>query len=203
GASFAVENWAAAGFWKQLIQGLDRYKNRECPDLRLAFFTWHDRVEDQHAAHTMDELRGAFERPGFDQEKFLQGADEMLNGVKVFWDGLEARRTELLPSASARARRQTPQRRSTARCSARPTTSAGMVTVGRRSPCGSRTPPRRTRLQPAVAPTACASRRAARMTKVSSRTRPWPHTATRCTPSWSAMSILAFTGRATAPIIAR
>ena len=64
GASFAVEHWAAAGFWKQLITGLDAFKNREAPDLRLAFFTWHDRVEDQHAAHTMDELEGAFQRPG-------------------------------------------------------------------------------------------------------------------------------------------
>ena len=95
GASFAVEHWAAAGFWKQLIHGLDAYKQRECPDLRLAFFTWHDRVEDQHAAHTMDELRGAFERPGFDQQKFLQGAEEMLNGVQAFWDGLETKRREL------------------------------------------------------------------------------------------------------------
>ncbi|MDQ2960046.1 MAG: hypothetical protein M3R48_03220 [Candidatus Dormibacteraeota bacterium] len=95
GASFAVENWAAAGFWKQLIAGLDAYKTRECPDLRLAFFTWHDRVEDQHAAHTMDELKGAFQRPGFDQQRFLEGAAEMLNGVKVFWDGLEKRRLEL------------------------------------------------------------------------------------------------------------
>jgi hypothetical protein len=100
GASFAVENWAAAGFWKQLIQGLDAYKNRECPDLRLAFFTWHDRVEDQHAAHTMDELKGAFERPGFDQEKFLQGAEEMLGGVKAFWDGLDAKRKELATAAT-------------------------------------------------------------------------------------------------------
>ncbi|MDQ6855521.1 MAG: hypothetical protein M3Z57_00425 [Candidatus Dormibacteraeota bacterium] len=95
GASFAVEHWAAAGFWKQLISGLDGYKNREAADLRLAFFTWHDRVEDQHAAHTMDELEGAFQRPGFDQQKFLEGAAEMLNGVKAFWDGLEKRRKEL------------------------------------------------------------------------------------------------------------
>jgi hypothetical protein len=95
GASFAVEHWAAAGFWKQLISGLDAYRDRECPDLRLAFFTWHDRVEDQHAAHTMDELEGAFKRPGFDQQKFLDGAAEMLNGVKAFWDGLEKRRKEL------------------------------------------------------------------------------------------------------------
>ena len=95
GASFAVEHWAAAGFWKELINGLEAYKTRECPDLRLAFFTWHDRVEDQHAAHTMDELKGAFQRPGFDQQKFLEGAAEMLNGVRAFWDGLEKRRLEL------------------------------------------------------------------------------------------------------------
>jgi hypothetical protein len=95
GASFAVEHWAAAGFWKQLIRGLDDFKSRECVELRLAFFTWHDRVEDQHAAHTMDELETAFSRPGFDQQKFLDGAAEMLNGVKVFWDGLDARRKQL------------------------------------------------------------------------------------------------------------
>ena len=92
GASFAVEHWAAAGFWKQLITGLDRFRDRECPELRLSFFTWHDRVEDQHAAHTMDELVEAYARPDFDEGKFLEGAREMLDGVRVFWDGLEERR---------------------------------------------------------------------------------------------------------------
>ena len=92
GASYAVENWAAAGFWKELIAGLTAFKGRECPSLHLAFWTWHDRVEDQHAAHTADELVDAFEMPGFDQEKFLAGASEMLDGVKAFWDGLEADR---------------------------------------------------------------------------------------------------------------
>ncbi|MGI8847821.1 MAG: hypothetical protein ACR2GX_06115 [Candidatus Dormibacteria bacterium] len=95
GASFAVEHWAAAGFWKQLIGGLEAFQQRECPELRLTFFTWHDRVEDQHAAHTLDELKGAFGREGFDQEKFLAGAQEMLNGVKTFWDGLDEQRREL------------------------------------------------------------------------------------------------------------
>lgn len=100
GASFAVEHWAAAGFWKQLIAGLEGFRSRECADLRLAFFTWHDRVEDQHAAHTMDELEDAFRRPGFDQQRFLEGAAEMLDGVKVFWDGLERRRLELAAAAA-------------------------------------------------------------------------------------------------------
>src|SRR2546423_1737801 len=92
GASYAVEHWAAAGFWKELIAGLRAFKARECPDLPLGFWTWHDRVEDQHAAHTADELAEAFSTPGFDEDKFLQGAAEMLEGVKAFWDGLDADR---------------------------------------------------------------------------------------------------------------
>jgi hypothetical protein len=92
GASYAVEHWAAAGFWKELIAGLQAFKERECPELHLGFWTWHDRVEDQHAAHTEDELVEVFDQPWFDEDRFLQGAREMLDAVKVFWDGLEADR---------------------------------------------------------------------------------------------------------------
>jgi hypothetical protein len=92
GASYAVENWAAAGFWKELIAGLTAFKERECPELPLGFWIWHDKIEDQHAAHTADELAEAFFRPDFDEQKFLAGAAEMLDGVKAFWDGLEADR---------------------------------------------------------------------------------------------------------------
>ena len=88
GASYAVENWAAAGFWKELIAGLQAFKERECPTLHLGFWTWHDRVEDQHAAHTADELAEAFAEPWFDEERFLGAAAEMLDGVQAFWDGL-------------------------------------------------------------------------------------------------------------------
>jgi hypothetical protein len=88
GASYAVEHWAAAGFWKELIAGLKAFKERECPQLPLGFWTWHDKIEDQHAAHTADELTQAFETPGFDRDKFLWGAREMLDGVKAFWEGL-------------------------------------------------------------------------------------------------------------------
>lgn len=92
GASYAVENWAAAGFWKELIAGFMEFKSRECPTLNLAFWTWHDKVEDQHAAHTADELAEAYYVAGFDEERFLAGARDMLAGVKAFWDGLEADR---------------------------------------------------------------------------------------------------------------
>jgi len=90
GASYAVEHWAAAGFWKELIAGLRAFKARECPALPLGFWVWHDKIEDQHAAHTAEELEQAFRTPGFDEEKFLQGAESMLDGVKSFWDGLWA-----------------------------------------------------------------------------------------------------------------
>ncbi len=88
GASFAVEHWAAAGFWKELIAGLRAFKANECAELPLGFWTFHDQLEDQHAAHTEDELREAFETEGFDENRFLRGASEMLDGVHVFWQGL-------------------------------------------------------------------------------------------------------------------
>ncbi len=87
GASFAVENWAAAGFWKQLVAGLEDYKKRELPDLPLAFFTWHDRIEEQHAGHVMDELEEAFFTDGFDEDKFIRGGTNMLGGVHAYWVG--------------------------------------------------------------------------------------------------------------------
>jgi hypothetical protein len=88
GASYAVEHWAAAGFWKELISGLRQFKERERPELNLGFWTWHDKVEDQHAAHTSDELEEAFGEPWFDEDRFLSAAAVMLDGVKAFWDGL-------------------------------------------------------------------------------------------------------------------
>ncbi len=92
GASFAVENWAAAGFWKQLIAGLESFKSQEQLDLPLAFFNWHDKIEDQHAGHVMSELEDHFFSPDFDEEKFIQGGLEMLDGVAAFWTGLDEHR---------------------------------------------------------------------------------------------------------------
>jgi len=92
GASFAVENWAAAGFWQELEDGLGQLKATRLPQLRLAFFTWHNRVEGQHAGHTMEELEEVYFSPAFDREKFLQGGRAILDAVAAFWDGLEADR---------------------------------------------------------------------------------------------------------------
>jgi hypothetical protein len=92
GASFAVENWAAAGFWQELEDGLSEIKRTRNPQLKLAFFTWHNRVEAQHACHTMEELEEVFFDPEFDRVKFFQGAREILEAIATFWDGLEADR---------------------------------------------------------------------------------------------------------------
>jgi len=88
GASFAVENWAAAGFWQELEDGLLRIKQGRHPNLPLAFFTWHNRVEGQHAGHTLEELEETYFAAGFDEAKFFQGGREILEAVAVFWDGL-------------------------------------------------------------------------------------------------------------------
>lgn len=98
GASFAVENWAAAGFWQELETGLTRIKETRHPQLKLAFFTWHNRVEGQHAGHTLEELEDVYFQPDFDQAKFLQGGKEILNAITVFWDGLERDRLHHITS---------------------------------------------------------------------------------------------------------
>lgn len=88
GASYAIEHWAAAGFWKELIAGLRRIKAARLPDLPLGFWTWHDALEDRHAAHTDDELAGAFERQGFSPDRFIESGGAMLEAVGGFWNGL-------------------------------------------------------------------------------------------------------------------
>jgi len=89
GASFAVENWAAAGFWQELEDGLLHIKQTRLPHLRLAFFTWHNRVEAQHAGHVMEELEDVFFAPTFSHDRFFEGGREVLDAIALFWDGLE------------------------------------------------------------------------------------------------------------------
>ncbi len=91
-ASFAVENWAAAGFWKELIEGFEKFNARSGADLPLAFFTWHERLESQHARHTQEELEELYFHRTLDEDAFIRYGNEMLDGVAAFWDGLEAQR---------------------------------------------------------------------------------------------------------------
>ncbi len=93
GASHAIEHWAAAGFWKQLITGMRRIKETRIPDLPLGFWLWHDQLEEQHAAHTDDELDCAFDDANFDGERFLTAGTAVLDAVETFWEGLMTARS--------------------------------------------------------------------------------------------------------------
>ena len=94
-ASYAVENWAAAGFWDQLITGFTKYNKRTSADLPLAFFTWHARLEGQHAQHTQEELEELYFSRNIDEDAFIVNGNAMLEGVAAFWDGLEEQRKRL------------------------------------------------------------------------------------------------------------
>lgn len=94
-ASYAVENWAAAGFWQELIDGFVLYNKKHKSDLPLGFFIWHNQLEAQHALHTQEELEAyCFERE-VDEESFIRHGNEMLDGVATFWDGLDAERRKI------------------------------------------------------------------------------------------------------------
>jgi len=87
-ASYAVENWAAAGFWDELVEGFEKYNDRTGMNLPLAFFSWHARLEAQHALHTQEELEELYFSRPLNEEKFIAVGNEMLDGVAAFWDGL-------------------------------------------------------------------------------------------------------------------
>lgn len=93
GASYATEHWAAAGFWKELIQGLTRFKQASGLPLNLGFWVFHDRLEQQHADHTSEELAALVAQPAFDEAAFLRGASGILDALATFWGGLAATRT--------------------------------------------------------------------------------------------------------------
>jgi hypothetical protein len=94
-ASFAVENWAAAGFWDALVRGLERYNERAQAKLPLAFFAWHARLEAQHAQHTKEELEALYASRAIDEDAFIRHGRDMLEGVAAFWEGLDQQRQGL------------------------------------------------------------------------------------------------------------
>ncbi len=95
-ASYAVENWAAAGFWDQLVAGLSLYKaSHHMKQLPLTFFSWHSKVEANHAHHTQEELESFYFNFDVDEDAFIKTGIEMLDGVYAFWQGLDQDRQKL------------------------------------------------------------------------------------------------------------
>jgi len=94
-ASFAVENWAAAGFWQQLEDGFSLLKQRaEYSGLPVTFFSWHNKLEANHAHHTQQELKEYYFSHRVDEDAFIATGNEMLNGVEAFWRGLDLQRQD-------------------------------------------------------------------------------------------------------------
>jgi len=86
--SYAIENWAAAGFWKDLIKGLRSYNSTADTKLPIAYFTWHDKIEDQHAEHTQEELEDLYFNQEINEDEFIKNGNEMLDALLIFWNGL-------------------------------------------------------------------------------------------------------------------
>jgi hypothetical protein len=103
-ASWAVENWAAAGFWDELVEGWERYRvGQRLSRLDVGFFTWHARLEANHSKHTWDELSTTLEYCDLSLDDFVRNANEMLDAVAVFWRGLDAERHSLTEAEHAKA----------------------------------------------------------------------------------------------------
>ena len=94
-ASYAVENWAAAGFWDELVDGFNIFNKRHKIKLPISFFTWHSKLEAQHALHTQEELEEIYFDSEIDEDKFIRIGNEMLDGVLAFWNGLDKQRKQL------------------------------------------------------------------------------------------------------------
>ena len=61
--------------------------------LNMAFFTWHARLEANHARHTWKELESFLRRAARSTRTRSSGMRrEMLDGVAVFWRGLDEQR---------------------------------------------------------------------------------------------------------------
>jgi len=92
-ASYAVENWAAAGFWDELVEGWKGLNTRRNERVPIGFWVHHAALEAQHADHTLDELKEVYLNGRVcDEEKFLTTCGEILDAIQIFWDGLDKRR---------------------------------------------------------------------------------------------------------------
>lgn len=96
-ASFAVEHWAAAGFWQQLVDGLNILTEQaEYQGMPTTFFSWHNKLEANHARHTEQELREYYFSSAIDEDEFIATGSTMLDAVYTFWDGLNEQRLKLV-----------------------------------------------------------------------------------------------------------
>jgi pyrroloquinoline quinone (PQQ) biosynthesis protein C len=87
GASFGIENWAANNLWTPWIAGMRKYNEAAGKAVNLGYLTYHESEERHHSQATIDELLENFMEPWFDDERFLTGAERVLDeGVQVYYE---------------------------------------------------------------------------------------------------------------------
>ncbi|MBL4867559.1 MAG: hypothetical protein JKY67_14425 [Pseudomonadales bacterium] len=95
-ASYAIDSWAAAGYWDHLIEGLVKFREKnDVRGLPLVSFTSHSEFERNHAKQARQELEGFYFTHEVNEDAFIIRANEMLDGVEAFWDGLDQHRKAL------------------------------------------------------------------------------------------------------------
>lgn len=78
------------------MAGINRYKiSHNIEKLPIAFFSWHSRIEANHAHHTQEELESYYFTYDVDEDAFIHIGNEMLDGVYAFWSGLDRDRKRL------------------------------------------------------------------------------------------------------------
>lgn len=98
GAAFTIENWAANKLWKPWIAGMEKLNDTLNDKVHLGYMKYHDKEEEHHSQATLDELLDNFVQPWFNKEKFLEGAERMLNeGIRPYYEN----QLETLPQRDA------------------------------------------------------------------------------------------------------
>ena len=86
GAEFALETMAIP-MWDLLIAGLKHWKQR-APVTDIVFFTFHRALEQEHE-DAVDGILGMQHHDPAVQERFRNGAEELLILLEEFWHGME------------------------------------------------------------------------------------------------------------------
>lgn len=88
GAEFGLENMAIP-MWDKILAGLDvwRSRNSKYREMNIEYFTFHRELEIHHE-EAMEDVLGTHKNNPTAREKFILGADDILNLETDFWNGL-------------------------------------------------------------------------------------------------------------------
>ncbi len=88
GAEFGLENMAIP-MWDKILSGMEiwKYKHPEYKGMDIKYFTFHRELEEHHE-EAMENVLGTHANDPVAREKFMRGANGILNLEEKFWLGL-------------------------------------------------------------------------------------------------------------------